>query len=84
MAVDPVIIGSVAALAVLVLFSAMFSATETAFTSLNRIKLRKLAEEGDRRAAKANSRGRWWGSSPRTWCATAFPCRRRGGAFCRT
>ncbi len=54
MAVDPVIIGSVAALAVLVLFSAMFSATETAFTSLNRIKLRKLAEEGDRRAAKAN------------------------------
>ena len=54
MAVDPVIIGSVAALAVLVLFSAMFSATETAFTSLNRIKLRKLAEEGNRRAAKAN------------------------------
>ena len=54
MAVDPVIIGSVAALAVLVLFSAMFSATETAFTSLNRIKLRKLAEEGDRRAARAN------------------------------
>ena len=54
MTVDPVIIGSVAALAVLVLFSAMFSATETAFTSLNRIKLRKLAEEGDRRAAKAN------------------------------
>ena len=54
MAVDPVIIGSVAALAVLVLFSAMFSATETAFTSLNRIKLRKLAEDGNRRAAKAN------------------------------
>ncbi len=54
MALDPMMIGIVAVLALLVLFSAMFSATETAFTSLNRIKLKKMAEEGNHRAAKAN------------------------------
>lgn len=34
-----------------ILLSAYFSATETAFSSLNRIKLKTLAEKGDRRAA---------------------------------
>ncbi len=43
----------IAALAVLVAFSAYFSATETAFTSLNRIRMRSRAEGGDRRAAMA-------------------------------
>ena len=42
-----------AALAVLVTFSAYFSATETAYTSLNRIRMRSRAEGGDRRAALA-------------------------------
>ena len=40
-------------MAVLVAFSAYFSATETAFSSLNRTRLRVLAEKGDKRAALA-------------------------------
>ncbi|WP_294475169.1 hemolysin family protein [uncultured Intestinimonas sp.] len=50
---DPQSILMIAALAVLVAFSAYFSATETAFTSLNRIRMRSRAEGGDRRAAMA-------------------------------
>ena len=42
-------------MAVLVAFSAYFSATETAFSSLNRTRLRVLAEKGDKRAALAFS-----------------------------
>ena len=42
-------------MAVLVAFSAYFSATETAFSSLNRTRLRVLAEKGDKRAALASS-----------------------------
>ena len=42
-------------MAVLVAFSAYFSATETAFSSLNRTRLRVLAEKGDKRAALACS-----------------------------
>ena len=38
------------AIAVLVMFSAYFSATETAFTSLNRIRIKNLANDGDRKA----------------------------------
>ena len=38
---------------VLVICSAYFSATETAFTSLNRIRLKSKADAGDRRAARA-------------------------------
>ena len=40
-------------MAVCLVFSAYFSATETAFSSLNRTKLKALAEKGDARAAKA-------------------------------
>ena len=40
-------------LVILVIFSAYFSATETAFTSLNRVRLRSKAENGNRRAALA-------------------------------
>lgn len=47
--------GSLILLAVLILMvvlSAYFSATETAFTSLNRIRLKSRAENGDQRAAR--------------------------------
>lgn len=37
----------------LIMFSAYFSATETAFSSLNRIKLKNLAQNGNKRAALA-------------------------------
>ena len=40
-------------LVVLVILSAYFSATETAFTSLNRIRLKSKADAGNRRAALA-------------------------------
>ncbi len=40
-------------LAVLVLFSAYFSATETAFSSLNRIKLKNKAQAGNKSAKRA-------------------------------
>ena len=50
---DPQSIAMIAALALLVVFSAYFSATETAFTSLNRIRMRSRAEGGDRRASLA-------------------------------
>jgi len=40
------------AIAILVIFSAYFSATETAFTSLNRIRIKNLANDGDHRARK--------------------------------
>ena len=37
----------------LVAMSAFFSATETAYSSLNRIRMKSRAEEGDKRAARA-------------------------------
>lgn len=42
----------IAIIAVLLILSAFFSATETAFTSLNRIKIKNLSENGNARAAK--------------------------------
>ena len=42
-------------LALLVLLSAYFSATETAFSSVNRIRLKNMAEDGSRKAALALS-----------------------------
>ena len=45
-------IAMIVALVVMVAMSAYFSATETAFTSLNRIRLRTKAENGSVRAAK--------------------------------
>jgi len=41
---------SIIALLVLILLSAYFSATETAFSSLNRIKLKNLANDGSKKA----------------------------------
>ena len=46
-------IGMIAVLIVMVILSAFFSATETAFTSLNRIRLKNKADSGNRRAAQA-------------------------------
>ena len=43
----------IAAMVVMVICSAYFSATETAFTSLNRIRLKSKADAGNRRAARA-------------------------------
>ncbi len=40
-------------LVVLVSFSAFFSASETAYTSLNKIRLKMMAEDGNRRAERA-------------------------------
>ncbi len=44
------IVPQVAVMVILVLLSAYFSATETAFSSLNRTRLKTLAENGNRRA----------------------------------
>ena len=51
MDLDSASIGMLAALIILVAFSAYFSATETAFTSLNRIRLKSRADSGNKRAA---------------------------------
>lgn len=45
-------IGMIAVLVILVGCSAYFSATETAFTSLNSIRMKTWAENGDKRAAR--------------------------------
>ncbi|MGN0479569.1 MAG: HlyC/CorC family transporter [Hominenteromicrobium sp.] len=45
--------GLIIALVILVILSAYFSATETAFSSLNRIRLKNLAEGGNKRAKLA-------------------------------
>ena len=50
---DSTSIGMIVALILLIVMSAYFSATETAFTSLNRIRLKNKADDGNQRAAKA-------------------------------
>ncbi len=47
---DPDSIQPIIFMVVLVIFSAYFSATETAFSTFNRIRLKNLAEDGNRRA----------------------------------
>lgn len=44
--------GQIIAIVVLILWSAYFSATETAFTSINKIKLKTMAGDGDEKAAR--------------------------------
>ncbi len=46
-------IGKIIGIVVCLVFSAFFSASETAFTSFNRTKMKTLAAEGNRRAARA-------------------------------
>ncbi len=48
---DPVSIQPIIML-ILVIFSAYFSATETAFSTFNRIRMKNLAEDGNKRAKK--------------------------------
>lgn len=43
-------IGKIILIAVFILFSAFFSATETAFSSLNRIRVKNMAGDGNKRA----------------------------------
>lgn len=45
-------IGLIIALIVLVALSAFFSATETAYMSLNRVRIKNMANDGDRRARR--------------------------------
>jgi len=52
MELDSASIGMLVALLIMVAMSAYFSATETAFTSLNRIRLKTKAENGNRRAER--------------------------------
>jgi len=52
MDIDSASIAMLITLLILIAMSAYFSATETAFTSLNRIRLKTRADDGDRRAAR--------------------------------
>ncbi|MGI6256723.1 MAG: HlyC/CorC family transporter [Anaerovoracaceae bacterium] len=45
-------IGAIVAIVLLVICSGYFSATETAFTSVNRIKIKNMAGDGNRKAAR--------------------------------
>ncbi len=49
---DSAVIAYIAIIAVLVVFSAFFSMSETAFTSVNQVRLKKLAKDGDAKAAR--------------------------------
>ncbi len=49
---DSTSIGMLVALVIMIAMSAYFSATETAFTSINRIRLKNRADNGNKRAAK--------------------------------
>ena len=44
--------GQITLIVILIIFSAYFSATETAFTSVNRIRLKSLAGDGNKKAEK--------------------------------
>ena len=48
-------IGTILAMVALVIFSAFFSATETAFSTLNRVRIKTMAENGDFRAQRVLS-----------------------------
>ena len=50
---NPDFISSIVAMAICVILSGYFSATETAFSSVNRTRLKAMAEKGDRKAELA-------------------------------
>ena len=50
---DQLVLWASVALFILVILSATFSATETAYTGANKIKLKKAAEDGNKKARKA-------------------------------
>ena len=45
------------AIIILIMFSAFFSATETAFSSINKIRMKNMANNGDKKAADHNAQG---------------------------
>ena len=47
-------LGFIAVMAILLVFSAFFSSTETAFTSFNKIRMKNLAQSGNKRANLVN------------------------------
>ncbi len=47
---DPDVVGQLIALVILLILSAFFSSAETAFTSLNKLRIRTQAEDGSKRA----------------------------------
>ena len=49
---EPDSIAKIVFLVILIVFSAYFSATETAFSTLNRIRLKNAADNGDKKAGK--------------------------------
>ncbi len=53
-AVDADVIVQFASLLILIILSAFFSSAETALTTVNRVRMRSLAEEGDKRAVTVN------------------------------
>ena len=50
---ETLVIASSVALLLLIVLSAFFSASETAYTSLSRIRLKNLVNDGNRKAEKA-------------------------------
>ena len=49
---DPITIAYIVIIALLIVCSAFFSMSETAFTSANQVRLKKMAKDGDKRAEK--------------------------------
>ena len=49
---DPSVIIQLVVLIVLVMMSAFFSSAETSFVTVNQIKMRSLAEEGNKKAQR--------------------------------
>lgn len=49
---DPYALLQLAIIVICIIFSAYFSATETAFSTFNRIRIKNLAEKGNKKAAK--------------------------------
>ena len=46
---DPITIAYIVIIALLIVCSAFFSMSETAFTSSNQVRLKKMAKDGDKR-----------------------------------
>ena len=59
---DTVSILQLVILVVLLLLSAFFSSAETALTTVNKIKMKSMAEDGDKRAQCVLKGLSWWGS----------------------
>lgn len=50
---EPQLLSELLAMVICIVFSAYFSASETAFSSLNRARMKAMAEQGDKRAERA-------------------------------